>query len=76
MNDGVSVKVPVSHAGVSFQEYCWRVFPHLLEGKAQHGNLFAGDCVEHGVNHALHKALFLVVIDVDHLFAPPLRYEH
>ena len=40
---------------------------HLLESEAQHGDLLAGDGVEHGVDHALHKALLLVVIDLDHL---------
>ncbi len=43
---------------------------HLLEGKAQHGDLLARDGVEHGVDHALHKALLLVVVDLDHLRAP------
>ena len=38
----------------------------LFEGKAKNGNLLARDGVEHGLYHALHKTLLLVVVDLDH----------
>lgn len=47
-----------------------RFLQYLFECKAQYGNLFARNCVEHGLYHALHKALFLVVVDLENLFTP------
>lgn len=44
-----------------------RVAGVLLESKAHNGNPLPGDCVEHGIDDALHKPLFLVVIDRHHL---------
>lgn len=41
-------------------------FADLLEGKAEDGDLLAGDGVEHGGDDHLHKAVLLVVIDLDH----------
>ena len=46
----------------------------LLEGKAQNGDLLAGNGIEHGVNHALYKALLLIVVDVHHLQDPYLVF--
>lgn len=40
---------------------------YLLEGKAQDGNLLAGDGVEHGLDHALNKPLLLIIVDRHHL---------
>lgn len=39
---------------------------HLLEGKAEDGNLLAGHSVEHAGDDHLHKAVLLVVVDLDH----------
>ena len=39
---------------------------HLLEGKAEDGNLLAGHCVEHAGDDHLHEAVLLVVVDLDH----------
>ncbi len=43
-----------------------RVRNHLLEGEAEDGDLLAGDGVEHAANDHLHKAVLLVVVDLDH----------
>ena len=39
---------------------------HLLKCKAQDGDLLSRDCVEHARDDALHKAVFLVVIYLNH----------
>lgn len=44
-----------------------RLFSHLLEGKAQNGNAFVGNGVEHGLDDPLHKPLLLVIVDLNHL---------
>ncbi len=38
----------------------------LLEGEAKDGDALVGDGVEHGADHALHKALLLQVVHGDH----------
>jgi len=42
----------------------------LLECEPEHGDLLAGDGVEHGGDDAFHEAALLVVVDPDHL--PPV----
>lgn len=44
-----------------------RVPSVLLEGEAEHGDLLAGDGVEHAPHHQLREARLLVVIHGDHL---------
>ena len=39
---------------------------YLLECKAQDGNLLSTDCIEHARDDALHKAILLVVIYLNH----------
>ncbi len=48
----------------------------LLESKAQHCNFLARDGIEHGLNDPLHKTLFLVVVDGDHLQTRELLTSH
>jgi hypothetical protein len=45
----------------------------LLEGKTQDGDLLAGDGVEHARDDAIHEAVLLVVVHLDHA-VPVVRH--